>query len=85
MLIDLSSLESDNGHYKVPRSASWRIAAATGLVVLLSLSVLACSSGSRPEQPQAPPAPKEASAPPPEHHGTSRGKTIETRKVAISQ
>ena len=46
----------DRGHC----SASWRIAAATGLSVLLSLFVLACSGRTSPEQTQAPTTPTKA-------------------------
>ncbi len=59
MVTDLSNLIFD-GHAKLPRSASRRIAVATALAVLLSLCVLACSSGSSPLQTQAPPTAKDA-------------------------
>jgi membrane-bound lytic murein transglycosylase MltF len=47
------------------KTSGWiQIAAAIGLAVLLSLCVLACSSGKNPEQPQAPPTAKNAASQP---------------------
>jgi membrane-bound lytic murein transglycosylase MltF len=64
MVINLSGRASDDSYAKGPRSASRRIAVATGLAALLSLCVLACSSGTSPEQPQAPAPPKDTAAQP---------------------
>jgi membrane-bound lytic murein transglycosylase MltF len=64
MEIDLLHPGLNGGHAIGPRSASWRIAVATGLAVLLSLCVLACSGGTSPEQPQAPAPPKDTAARP---------------------
>ena len=64
MAINLSGHASDDSSAKGPRSASRRIAVAAGLAALLSLCVLACSSGTSPEQPQAPAPPKDTAAQP---------------------
>jgi membrane-bound lytic murein transglycosylase MltF len=54
-LYNLVSLISDGGPAKGSFKASQRIMVATGLTMLLSLCVLACSSGNSPEKPQASP------------------------------
>jgi membrane-bound lytic murein transglycosylase MltF len=63
MLIELLHPVLDSGCIQGHRRASWRIAAAAGLAVLLSLCVLACSGGTSPEQPQAPATQKDATSP----------------------
>jgi membrane-bound lytic murein transglycosylase MltF len=60
MVIDLHHLVWDGRSDKGYRGTSRRIAAATGLAVLLGLCVLACSGGTSPEQTQAPAPPKDA-------------------------
>jgi membrane-bound lytic murein transglycosylase MltF len=64
MLIDVLRGISDRIHAQSPHGVSWRIAVATVLAALLSLSMLACSSGSKPEQPQAPATSKNAAVEP---------------------
>jgi membrane-bound lytic murein transglycosylase MltF len=62
MLIDLFRWVSDRIHAQSPHGASWRIAVATVLAALLSLCILACSGGRKPEQPQTPATSKSAAA-----------------------
>lgn len=54
MMGDQSKLESDGSHAKGLRSRGRRITVEIGLAALLSLCLLACSSGSSSRQPQAP-------------------------------
>jgi membrane-bound lytic murein transglycosylase MltF len=60
---DMSSLEPADIPVIGPRSANWKIAVVTGVAVMLSLCILACSSGSSPVQPQSKDAATEPQAP----------------------
>ena len=59
VVTELCNLVPNSGNSKRPRSASWRPVAVIGLLALLSLFVVGCSSGSKPAQPQAQPQTKE--------------------------
>jgi membrane-bound lytic murein transglycosylase MltF len=63
--IEIQSTEIRRGYAEDLAAAHWRIAAALALAILLSLGIMACSPGTSPEQPQAPPAPKETAPAPP--------------------
>ncbi len=60
MVIRLTNLKSDNRRTNDHRNGGPMYAVVTGLAVLLSLCVLACSSGTNPEQTQAPASQKDA-------------------------
>jgi len=62
MTIDLLRLVSGGSHARSLRSASRRIAAGTGLVVILCLCAPGCSGGGNPGQPQAPATPENTPA-----------------------